>query len=203
MHERVQEILSFWFGDLDDNGLPREDRNTLWFRADRTTDELIRKRFGRTLEEAAGGEIDHWAQLSLGRLALIVLCDQFSRNIYRGTPRAFAQDGPALSLCLEGIDTGHDQTLRAIERVFFYMPLQHSEDLGQQERCTRLHERLLEEAPASAADRLRGFLRHAIQHRDIIRRFGRFPHRNRILGRRSTPQELEYLSKHTSSFGQG
>ena len=200
--KQIDEILSFWFGPLTPDGLPVADRSQLWFGFDRHTDKLIRERFGAHLQQACQGELASWEQQARGRLALILLLDQFSRNIYRATPRAFAQDAMALSLALEGIDRTHDQELNATERVFFYMPLQHCESLAMQDRSVEQYQHLLQVLAPATVVRLRGFLDHATQHRDIIRRFGRFPHRNRILGRDSTAAECEYLGGATT-FGQG
>lgn len=201
--EQIEEILSFWFGELTPDGLPVADRSQLWFGFDPQTDKLIRERFEARLEQACQGKLAPWEQHARGRLALILLFDQFSRNIYRSTPRAFAQDEIALSLSLAGIDRAHDQELSAIECVFFYMPLQHCESLAMQDRCVAQCQRLLEGLTPAAAARLRGFVDHAMQHRDIIRRFGRFPHRNGILGRDSTAEEREYLRARAGTFGQG
>jgi uncharacterized protein (DUF924 family) len=201
--EQIEEILSFWFGPLSPDGLPVADRSQLWFGFDRQTDQLIRERFGSCLEQACQGKLTSWEQQARGRLALILLLDQFSRNVYRSTPRAFAQDEMALSLSLTGTDRAHDQELSAIERVFFYMPLQHCESLVMQDRCVEQCRQLLHGLAPAAAVRLRGFLDHAQQHRDIIRRFGRFPHRNHILGRNATAEEREYLRTRTATFGQG
>jgi uncharacterized protein (DUF924 family) len=201
--QQIEEILSFWFGPLTPDGLPVVDRSRLWFGFDRATDGHMRQRFEGCLAQASQGKLASWERQARGRLALILLLDQFSRNIDRATPRAFAQDEMALSLCLAGIDRGHDQELSAIERVFFYMPLQHCESLAMQDRCVEQYQRLLQGLAPGTAARLRDFLDHAQQHRDIIRRFGRFPHRNRILGRDSTAAEREYLHARTGTFGQG
>lgn len=201
--KQVEDILSFWFGPLTPDGLPVADRSQLWFGFDPQTDKLIRQRFGARLQQACQGKLASWEQEARGRLALILLLDQFSRNIYRSTSRAFAQDEMALSLSLAGIDRAHDRELSAIERVFFYMPMQHCESLPMQDRCVEQCEQLLEGLTPGTAARLRGFVDHAMQHRDIIRRFGRFPHRNRILGRDCTAEESEYLRARTTTFGQG
>lgn len=198
---RIEQILSFWFGELGSDGLPLEDRGKFWFRSDHETDERCRE-FEQDLRNAASGKLTDWGQQPEGRLALILLLDQFSRNIYRGTPQAFAQDPLALSLTSEGIGRGHDLMLRPIERVFFYMPLEHAESLEAQERCVAAHRALLQAAPPASTPRLRSFLNHAINHRDIIKRFGRFPHRNKLLNRTSTPEELQYLRTNKSTFGQ-
>lgn len=199
----IRQVHAFWFGPLGKDDLPRKDRSRLWFRADRKSDDLIRQRFGPLLDRAARGELKDWAQTAQGRLALILLCDQFSRNMYRGTADAFAHDEMALSLCTEGIERGHDRELKPIERAFFYMPMEHCEDLSMQDRCVQSYEQLLKDVPPATASRLRSFMQHAYNHRDIIRRFGRFPHRNRVLGRRSTDAEIDFLRTRKATFGQG
>lgn len=201
--EEIRQIHAFWFGHLGEDGMPPSDRSRLWFRADRKTDDSIRQRFGALLDQAARGELKGWAQTAQGRLALILLCDQFSRNIYRGTAAAFAHDERALTLCTEGIERAHDRQLRPIERAFFYMPMEHCEQLSMQERCVRHYEQLLQDVPPATASRLRSFLQHAHDHRDIVRRFGRFPHRNRVLERPSTAAEADFLRTHKATHGQG
>lgn len=199
---RVQDILAFWFGTIGDDGVPIENHAKLWFRVHAETDKFIRDNFEADLRQAAQGKLTEWEQHPAGRLALLVLLDQFSRNIYRGTAQAFAQDELALSLCLVGIDKGHDVALRPIERVFFYLPLEHAENLEMQDKCVRLFETLIESLPQSTAQKLHAFLDHARGHRGIIRRFGRFPHRNKLLGRASTPAEREFLTQGGATFGQ-
>ena len=201
--DEIRHIHAFWFGPPGKDGMPPNDRSRLWFRADRKTDDTIRRRFGALLDRAARGELNNWAQIAEGRLALILLCDQFARNIYRGTAHAFAHDAMALTLCTEGIECGHDRALAPIERAFFYMPMEHCEQLSMQERCVGHYEQLLQEVPPATASRLRSFLRHAHDHRDIVRRFGRFPHRNRVLARRSTDAEADFLRTQKGAFGQG
>jgi len=181
-----EEVLTYWF-----EGGP--DRTARWFGAGPATDAEVRRRFGDTLERAARGELDEWAATPRGRLALVVVLDQFSRNVHRGTARSFAQDSRALALCLEGLGRGEDRALAPVERAFFYMPLQHAEDAGVQERSVACFERLAAEAPDVA-----GFLDYARQHRDAIARFGRFPHRNATLSRRSTPEEDAFLAAERS-----
>lgn len=201
--DEIRQIHTFWFGPLGKDGLPRKDRSRLWFRADRKTDGLIRRRFGALLDQAARGELKDWERTAQGRLALILLCDQFSRNIYRGTADAFARDEMGLMLCTEGIKCGHDRELRPIERAFFYMPMEHCEQLSIQDRCVLIYEQLLKDVPPAIASRLRSFMQHAYDHRDIVRRFGRFPHRNRALERPSTVAEVDFLRTHKANFGQG
>ena len=149
------------------------------------------------LAEARRGELDSWAETPRGRLALIVVLDQFSRNIYRGSSLSYAQDEKALELAVEGIDAGMDRELTPMERIFFWMPIGHSEDLALQERSVRNQE----EGAANAPPHLRAMAEfgtsQATAARDVIARFGRHPHRNEILGRTSTPEELKYLRTET------
>jgi uncharacterized protein (DUF924 family) len=196
-----EEILAFWFGaEFDPAAPPAADRQRLWFGKDDATDRLIRERFGVDVERAGAGGLDGWAAEPRGRLALIILLDQFTRNIYRASPRAFASDHKALALSQEGMMHGHDRALAPLQRVFFYLPMEHAEDLAVQERCVAAFEALLGEAPSGAEKAFEGFLDYARRHRDIIARFGRFPHRNAILGRGSTPEEQEFLTLPNSSF---
>lgn len=196
-----QAILDFWFGELDADGFCVEQRNKFWFRADAATDAVIRERFGLLVEQALAGQLDDWASSPRGRLALIVLLDQFSRNLYRGRPGAFAGDARARQLLNEGLALGHDRLLTPIERTFFYLPFEHSEDLDDQQRCVALFRALHDSLPERLRPRVQASLDHAVQHRDIIARFGRFPHRNRAFGRPSGPEERAYLAD-ASTFGQ-
>jgi len=199
--KRAECILSFWFGALGADGFPLEDRHKLWFQA--SADREIRERFEPDLRAAVSGRLGHWQQTPRMRLALIIVLDQFSRNIYRGTPRAFAQDAAALAQTLAGIEARHDLALGPIERTFFYMPLEHAEDLAQQECCIERYTQLMRSVPAASARKLESSMGHVVAHRDIVARFGRFPHRNKILGRASTAAEIEFLSRNPSTFGQG
>jgi uncharacterized protein (DUF924 family) len=164
-----------------------------WFRGG--ADSAIIERFQLLLEQAARGERDHWAHSSRSRLALIVVLDQFSRSIHRGTAQAYAQDPKALALALEGIPIGHYAALETPwEKTFFLMPLGHSEELPHLEMAVRLAEELVEQGPAELRRVLEHSAAQARGHRDVIARFGRHPHRNAALGRRSTPEELDYLA---------
>ena len=193
MNDCIDDIHDFWFGELDQQGLCDTDRNALWFSASADGDALISERFGDWLARAARGELDHWADSDRGLIALILLLDQFSRNIHRGQAEAFAQDARALALARQAIDHGRDLKLPSAHRVFLYMPLEHCEDRDTQALCVELFEALAED---TADERVHGFTRYAIAHREVIDRFGRFPHRNAILGRVSTPEELQYLETH-------
>jgi uncharacterized protein (DUF924 family) len=193
MTDDIEAIHDFWFGELDADGLPASDRNSRWFGANAETDDLCRRRFGACLEQALRGELDHWAETDRGLVALVVALDQFSRNIHRGSAMAFAGDERALARAQEAIDSGRDQRLPAIHRVFLYLPLEHCEDLETQERCVVLFEELEDsmQHPPFA-----NFTRYAVAHREVIARFGRFPHRNALLGRSSSPEELAYMAEH-------
>ncbi len=198
-------ILEYWFGSLsalEDDNIPSE-KIDLWFGGDNLVDQEIRERFGKDLESAANGDYDHWNDQPRGRLAMVILLDQFSRNIHRRSPRAFAYDEQALEVALDGIDAGHDMALAPVARSFFYLPLEHSEELGHQERCVQLMDELRQEVPDEKSELFDAFFDYAVKHRDIIAKFGRFPHRNAILGRPSTPAEAEYLADGAETFGQG
>ncbi len=156
--------------------------------------------FETDIARAVRGELDHWCATPRGQLALIVLLDQFSRNIYRGTARAFAQDRKALAVCRDGLEPGTDRALRPVERLFFYMPLQHAEDRDAQRRSVESFEGLLAEVAPLHRPLCQGFRDYAHRHRAVIERFGRFPHRNVILGRPSTPEELAFLAGSEAPF---
>lgn len=188
------EILDFWFP------ADQARANQLWWGKQPQLDAEIRDRFGPTLGAARAGLLDAWAEQPRDRLALIITLDQLSRNIHRDHPEAYAGDQQARALTHEGLARGHDRPLRPLERVFFYMPLEHSEFLADQESSVALMRTLAEEAEPDQRELFQGFVDYAIAHRDIVARFGRFPHRNAILGRVSTPEELEFLTQPGSSF---
>jgi uncharacterized protein (DUF924 family) len=202
------EILNFWFGPRPYSLGQVRQHVRLWFgepdapELTPQTDELVRERFGELTRTAAAGSLSAWESGPRRRLALILLLDQFPRNIFRGTARAFAQDRQALSLTLTGMQFGADATLDPIERIFFYMPLVHAEDPDVQEEGVAAYRRLLTEAPAELREVFDASLAAAIEHRDIIARFGRFPHRNRSLGRENTAQEASWLAGSGKSYGQ-
>jgi uncharacterized protein (DUF924 family) len=193
MREDITAIHQFWFGALDDAGFASPEQNGLWFSAGAETDATVRSRFGDTVSRALAGKLDHWAEEDSGLIALVLLLDQFTRNIFRGTPQAFAGDAMALDLARQAIATGRHTALPPIHQVFLYMPLEHCEELATQEVCVRLFAEL---ASITRAEAVNGSARFAEAHRDVIARFGRFPHRNAILGRESSPEEQAYLEKH-------
>jgi uncharacterized protein (DUF924 family) len=185
----IREILDFWFLPLGDpeHGKPRK----FWWDSTPEIDAEIRGRFGALLDKAVAGELDAWRKSPDGALALILLCDQFSRNMHRRTARAFSGDPKARESARYALAHHYPAAYPGDMRVFFFMPFQHSEDLGDQDFCCALFEGLLDEANT----------KYAVDHRNIVARFGRFPHRNEVLGRASTADELDYL-KTADRFGQ-
>lgn len=170
-------ILDFWFS---------QEVERDWFHINPVIDQQIRARFGDLYERARAGELSAWLQGSETALALVILFDQFPRNMFRGTPRAFESDELARSASRTAIDRHFDQQRSIKERSFFYLPLEHSEDLLDQIECVQLYRRMKDEEN----------LKYAIEHHDIIARFGRFPHRNKVLGRENSDEEEEFLRTH-------
>lgn len=189
----VDDVLAFWFGapDAADYGRAR----AAWFRKDDAFDAQIRARFLAEVEAAIAGQRNDWAASQQGALALFILLDQFPRNLFRNTARAFAGDTAALALARHVVDQGWDRQLLPVQRVFVYLPFEHSESLADQDRSVALFAALSEEYPETA-----GYLDYAHRHRDVIVRFGRFPHRNAVLGRTSTAAEADYLAQPGSGF---
>jgi uncharacterized protein (DUF924 family) len=185
----IRDILDFWFLPLDDPGYGKK-RDT-WWESTPELDAEIRRRFGGLLDKAVAGELDYWAKSPDGALALILLCDQFSRHIHRRTAKAFAGDATALATARLAVARGYPPVYPAEMRTFFYMPFQHSESLSDQDFCCSLF------ASTGNDD----YVKFAVEHRDIVAKFGRFPHRNEALGRACTPEELDYL-KTAKRFGQ-
>ena len=185
-----ERVLEFWFGVP---GSPEYGkRRPLWFTKSEATDQLVRQHFADTVEEALSGKIDDWAATPRDALASILVLDQFTRNIFRDSPRAFAGDGQALRLASNLVDRNDDRLLSPIERWFAYMPFEHSEFLNDQ-ISVRLFSQLAKEG-------LDEPLAWAVKHHDVIKRFARFPHRNAIVGRESTPEEIEFLKEPGSRF---
>jgi len=197
-----KDVVDFWFGDATAGPEALERRGKVWFGADHAFDRECAARFAAPLEDAAAGALDGWADTPHGRLALVILLDQMPRNIHRSSPAAFAHDTQAAAHCVSGIESGQDRSLHPVERLFLYMPLQHAEDLGLQRRSVEQFESLAAEADDAWRDRFAENARYARLHHDIVERFGRFPHRNRILGRESTEEELRYLADGAPTFDQ-
>jgi len=212
--DEALRVREFWFGksltgpsqgqaEVASRALALSRRARLWFEANPQLvgqqDELIRTKFGNLLERAGQGELAAWADSPRRRLSLIILLDQFARHIFRGTPHAFEYDPQALSLTLSGMQSAADAALNVIERIFFYMPLQHAESLEVQDESVSAYRRLVTDSPVELRSTFEGAVQWAEQHREVIRQFGRFPHRNRLLGRSNTTEEDAYLKKQPHS----
>ena len=194
---RIEAILSFWFGDVTD--LDYGHYRKTWFVKDLGFDQRIRQQFLPDTQKAAKGTYERWKALSSSAVALILLLDQFPRNIYRGQPRSFATDNQALAVANHLVDVGRDHTLIPAQRFFVYLPFEHSEDMRHQNRCVELMQQLVKDFP-DLDEGFRSGLDYAKRHREVIERFGRFPHRNEILGRQSTPAEVDFLQQPGSHF---
>jgi uncharacterized protein (DUF924 family) len=195
-----KDILHYWFGELSSPETFFQEREALWWGKDRGTDYFILQTFEPSLTAARLGKLESWRGEARSSLALILLMDQMSRSMYRGLDCAFENDLNCQILCLEGEEAGLDQELFPIERVFFYMPLMHAEDLEVQEKGVKLFSQLAENGPVALRSPLEQSRDFAVRHRDVIARFGRFPHRNKVLGRRSTTEEAEFLRQPGSHF---
>jgi uncharacterized protein (DUF924 family) len=200
---RVQRILAFWFKEHELTAPQIDGRMEIWFGEDPAFDREIEREFSNDVEDASKGAIDYWAHQPAGRLALILLLDQFRRNLYRGTAAAFAKDKAALKLCIEGAMQKKDKGLTPIQRAFFYMPLQHAESRKVQAKSVEIFRKLAEAVSPTYRETFETIAQFAELHRDIIERFGRFPHRNRLLNRKNTPEEEQFLAGENTSFGQG
>jgi uncharacterized protein (DUF924 family) len=189
---QAREILDFWFGepDAENYGKPRKE----WFNKVPAFDREIQDRFITVYEKAAMGELDNWQNSPDACLALIIVLDQFPRNIFRDTPEAFATDWQALTVAQYAVAQGYDRKLLPVQRWFFYLPFEHSENLEHQRLAVELFEQLSYDRDSAEA------IEYAIRHMEIIAKFGRFPHRNAILGRASTPAEEEFLKQPRSRF---
>ncbi|APA85334.1 DUF924 domain-containing protein [Paraburkholderia sprentiae WSM5005] len=190
---RVREVLDCWFGapGTAEHGTERK----LWFKRDDSVDTMLRERFGDLIDAANAGELDAWQATPLGALALVIVLDQFSRNCHRHTPRAFAADSKALQTAQRMIASGADRLLPDVQhRAFAYLPFEHDETLASQQESLRLFERLAQEPGGE------GYYRYALRHAKVIERFGRFPHRNVLLGRESSDEEIAFLREPGSSF---
>lgn len=203
--DEALEVRRFWFGTLPLKPEGMSERLALWFGTgadEERADELVRSRFASLIARAVAGEFAAWADSPRRRLSLILLLDQFPRHAFRGTGRAFATDREALALTLSGMQSAADAALEPVERIFFYMPLQHAELLDAQEESVAAYRRLVNEAPEELRAMFTSALESAELHRSIVARFSRFPHRNRVLGRPSTAEEEAYLRDGGRTFGQ-
>lgn len=198
----ISEVLGFWFGDLREGELPDKEKQMTWWMKSEEFDDLVRQRFEKYVLLAEKGELSHWLETPLGTVAFIIVVDQFPRNIYRDTPEAFSRDSLALRTCIEGIEKGFDRNLHPAHRTFFYLPLMHSENLEIQNLSVEKYSVLENEyvSHPQIRETLACSTDFAGRHFDIIKRFGRYPHRNAALGRESTPEEAEFLKEPGSSF---
>jgi uncharacterized protein (DUF924 family) len=197
--DRIESILDFWFGALQNDFDFPEEKAKLWFRGGEAFNEAIRKQFSGDVQQARKGELDAWQKTPRGTLALIILLDQFTRNLNQDH-EAFTADPKALAIARESITKGFDVRLKRVERAFLYLPFEHAEDLKMQERSVQLFDALVTGAPASVDLMYQNMLEFARQHHKIVERFRRFPHRNEALGRTSTPEELQFLKESGLSF---
>lgn len=200
---RIDAVLAFWFKEQALSAPQIDRRMDIWFGEDAAFDHEIQQEFADDVEKASEGKLDHWARKPEGRLALILLLDQFRRNIYRNSARAFEKDKVALKLCVEGAMEKKDQGLPPIQRAFFYMPLQHAESRKVQAKSVELFDKLAAAVSPTYQETFLTIAQFAELHRDIIDQFGRFPHRNKLLDRENTPEEEEYLAGDSPDFGQG
>jgi uncharacterized protein (DUF924 family) len=190
--KQPQAILDFWFGNSDSETYGKPQQN--WFIKNKNFDNQIRNNFLTHYEEALNNNLNHWQENALGCLALIIILDQFPRNMFRDTPQAFATDNLALNIAKSAIKNEFDQQLLPVFRWFIYLPFEHSENIEDQNLSVKLFSTLKDDPDSKST------IEYAIAHQKIIERFGRFPHRNSILARESTPEELQFLSQPRSSF---
>jgi len=200
---RIERILSFWFKEHELSAPQIDARMDIWFGEAPVFDHEIAREFADDVEDASSGRLNHWSHQPHGRLALILLLDQFPRNIYRNTANAFATDKAALKLCVEGAMEKKDAGLTPIQRVFFYMPLQHAESRKVQTKSVQIYRKLAAAVSPTYKETFDTIVQFAELHCDIVQRFGRFPHRNRLLKRKNTAEEAEFLAGDTMTFGQG
>jgi uncharacterized protein (DUF924 family) len=196
-----EAILDFWFGDSLRLPSSVAERVQLWFTANAELDREIGGRFSCLPDRALRGEFDGWSRGSESALALVLVLDQFPRNLFRGSARAFAFDSKALEIAAEAVDAGFDEELAPLEASILYLPFEHSEDLTDQVRSVELFERLVRRAPPELVGTFEQSADYARRHRDVVQRFGRFPARNAALGRQSTPDEVLYLESGGETFG--
>ena len=199
---RIEAVLAFWFRQRALSAPQIDHRMNIWFGEDSLFDQEIEREFKNDIEAASASRLMHWANAPQGRLALILLLDQFRRNIYRGTAAAFSHDRMALRLCVEGAMKKQDSGLSPIERVFFYLPLQHAESKKVQAKSVALYSRLAEAVTPTYRETFETIAQFAELHAGIVATFGRFPHRNALLGRENTAAEAEYLAGDAADFGQ-
>ncbi len=202
MRANIEKIIKFWFGELE-NQLSTTQHQRIWYQSTAQDDALIRDQFSHLYEQAMQRNLENWLSSAQGTMALIILLDQMPRNMFRSTAQAFVSDHLALEYCLYGLEKGFDKQLALVERAFFYHPLEHAEDLNMQNKAVTLFQRMQQTYTNEAQQSfIRNSLHFAIEHRDIIERFSRFPHRNAALKRKSSEAEIAYLQASGVNFGQ-
>ena len=192
MTAKAQEVLDYWFGAP--GGPEHGQRREIWFKEGRSIDAEIRERFGSLHEEAASGALDHWREDARACFALILVLDQFSRHMFRDTARSYAADARALAISKHALDAGYDRDRPFVELNFFYLPFSHAEDLAAQRRSVELRRALPEHEEKERS------VTRAVQHLEVIEQFGRFPHRNEIIGRDSTPEETKFIADNPDAW---
>jgi uncharacterized protein (DUF924 family) len=200
MTNRIENILEFWFGTFPDSYTADASKKDMWFKNGSAYDSEIFIKFGVDYDKAINGELDYWVDSYRGRLALIILLDQFSRHIHRGSEQSFAQDAKAQILCIDGIAAGDDSRMHAIERSFYYLPLEHAEDIEKQILSVKAYTQLLYDVSEEYQKPFEVALSFAKSHHYVVEKFGRFPELNEILGRESTVEELEFIASGKYSF---
>jgi uncharacterized protein (DUF924 family) len=197
-----EEIIEYWLGPMDTSPSDFKKIEEKWYTGSNAVDNEIRELFGHMLSHAESGSLENWKDSDSGSLALVILLDQFSRNLYRGSPAVYKNDSAALSVALSLIESGRYKSLSIPARILLYHPLLHAENESHQEQVVALYEELLTSAGADWQDCITSHLSFARNHCAIVMQFGRFPHRNAILGRASTDEELTHMEKDNRSYGQ-
>jgi len=190
----INTVLEFWFADREQDRLKLDSRMDCWFGSNRNFDAEVTERFREATEQALNGDLDHWAESPLGQLALILLLEQFPRRIYKDAPRAFAGDRKALKICEQGVSSNSYRKLNALQQLFFFMPLQRAESLKIQQTSVRIYNALAERVSSTLRDTFETVAQFAELRRDVIAEFGRFPHRNELLGRANSNAEEACLT---------
>ena len=200
MSRTPEEVLDFWFADGLTSPRALLERVAVWFASDPEFDRSIDERFAELPDLAMSGGLDSWRESPRGTAALVIVLDQFPRNLFRESARAFAYDPLALGIARASVDAGVDLELHPAEATFLYLPFEHSESSADQDRCVSLYEALAKRSGAEPRETFENFVGYASQHRDIIREFGRFPHRNSVLGREPTAEEIAFLEEGGADF---
>ncbi len=202
MPSNPDAIIDYWIGPQESSPEIFGEKQKLWYTSSDDTDKHIEDEFGEALGAAEAGELDDWAESLTGSLALVILLDQFSRNLYRGTPDAYRNDGAAQSVAKRVIDSGEYQQLNIPAKTLLYHPYHHAEDKALQDKCVALFEELLADSSEEWQEQVDANLQFVKGHCSVVHRFGRFPHRNKVLNRSSTEEELAYLEEDARTYGQ-